>query len=798
MSAVLKQFAALVAQIFNLRYAGKIPRTVLFVLLATNEVFAERPLGTDVSHWQSSVNWTAVKNAGVTFCWAKATQGDTITDAMFTTHAAGARSAGIYFGAYHFAQPSANTNLTGANSADSEAAYFWGVVSNYVKLGGTNLVPMLDWEDIHATNNYNGFTGFTTTYMSQWVVRWCNTVSNYAQAAGVTLKPIIYTGVWYSQPSSAYPGLNTTVTGWPAWISAYNTQPHQTGAPASSYPWSTWTVWQYADTNWSGGDSDVFNGTSNTIGSIIIGGLGAPVLTTQPFLQRAADTGSNVSFAVAASGGQPLKYQWRLNGTNVLNATNSAYNLTNAQTTNAGAYTIVVTNSSGSVTSTPVSLLVYPPQVTLFADNFDVNTAPNWIQNKSSSDTAVTFNFDYSALGIASAPNSTNGTTRGVQMKANLTLGIVAAVSLSPTNKVFSGDYRLRFDAWLNSNGPFPVGGASSTEFLTGGLGTSGTRTEWTGSGSTADGFYFAASSDGNATDTSATCDFSAYIGTTVQPTNSGVYWAGTSSNARGNGNSYYQNAFLSGLTAPALQQANYAQQTGTLYDGTFAFAWHDVIVSKRGSTVDWIVDGIRFATISNATFTASNVCIGLWDPFNSLTDNANLSFGLVDNVRVESPAVAPTFTAQPFAQTVKLGTNVTFTAAASGLPAPNFQWRFNGTNILGATNSNYALAFVATTNVGNYSVVASNFMASVTSTNAALTLGAPTAAQFSGISATSGAVQIAFSGDAYWTYTIEVSTNLTSWSALTNLTSANGLFNFTADSITNAPQQFFRARVGP
>ncbi|MEY4916989.1 MAG: hypothetical protein RL616_902, partial [Verrucomicrobiota bacterium] len=50
----------------------------------------------------------------------------------------------------------------------------------------------------------------------------------------------------------------------------------------------------------------------------------------------------------------------------------------------------------------------------------------------------------------------------------------------------------------------------------------------------------------------------------------------------------------------------------------------------------------------------------------------------------------------------------------------------------------------------------------------------------------------------AYWTYTIEVSTNLTSWSALTNLTSANGLFNFTADSITNAPQQFFRARVGP
>jgi hypothetical protein len=32
----------------------------------------------------------------------------------------------------------------------------------------------------------------------------------------------------------------------------------------------------------------------------------------------------------------------------------------------------------------------------------------------------------------------------------------------------------------------------------------------------------------------------------------------------------------------------------------------------------------------------------------------------------------------------------------------------------------------------------------------------------------------------------------------LTNLTSTDGSFNFTAGNITNAPQQFFRARVGP
>ena len=791
MPALFKTFAAQVAQSFNLRYTAL---SFLFLTLGLQNILAQRPLGTDVSHYQASINWTTVKNAGVTFAWAKATESDTITDALFATHAAGAKAAGVYIGAYHFARPSQNPNLTGANSADSEAAFFWSVASNYIKGVGQNMVPMLDWEDSNATIA----AGFTVSQMSQWVNQWCNTISNYAKASGVTLKPIVYTGVWFSQPSATYPGLNTTVTGWPSWIATYPSNPNvQGGGPSSSYPWATWNVWQYADTNWSGGDSDVFNGTSTTLGSLVIGGINAPVLTSQPGLHRAVDAGNNVTFSAAANGLAPLKYQWRLNGTNVLNATNSAYNLTNAQPTNSGFYTLIVTNAAGSVTSAPVSLLVYPLQVTMFADNFDANTTANWTQNKSSADTSATFNFDYSALGIPSAPNSTNSSTLGVQMKANLSAGLVSALSLSPVGQSFSGDYRVRFDAWLNVNGPFPGGGAGSTEFLTAGVGTSGTRAEWTGNAS-ADGFYFSANGDGGSSDTATTtADYNAYISATVQAAGTGDYWAGTDTTARGNGNFYYTTTFPVGQPAPALQQANFPQQSGNLNGGTFGLAWHDVIVSRRGSTVDWVVDGVRFATISNATFTANNVFVGFWDPFPSLSSNNVINFGLVDNVRVESPATVPSFTLQPVAQTVKLGTNVTFTCAASGLPSPNFQWRFNGTNIYGATNSSYALAFVTATNTGNYSVVASNFMATVASTNAALALVAPSAAQFSAIIANAGAVQISFSGDAYWTYTIEVSTNFTSWSALTNLTSANGQFTFTIDSIAN-PQQFFRARVGP
>ncbi|MEI9961815.1 MAG: immunoglobulin domain-containing protein [Limisphaerales bacterium] len=286
----------------------------------------------------------------------------------------------------------------------------------------------------------------------------------------VTIKPIVYTGVWYSVPSSDYPGLNSSVTNWPSWIAAYNGQNVQSGGPSSSYPWSTWTVWQYDDTNWSGGDSDVFNGTqAQLVSKLVINEIG---FTAQPVLHRAVDVGDDVSFTATAAGTGPLKYQWRNNGTNILNATNTTLNITNVQISDAGSYTLLVTNSSGSAISSPVSLTVYPPQATVFSDSFDSNTAANWIVNKSSSDTAVAFNFDYSALGIPAAPHSSGGTTRGVQMKANLSAGAVSALSISPLNQNFTGDYRLHFDGWININGPFPAGGAGSTEYLTAGIGT--------------------------------------------------------------------------------------------------------------------------------------------------------------------------------------------------------------------------------------------------------------------------------------------------------------------------------------
>jgi hypothetical protein len=96
-----------------------------------------------------------------------------------------------------------------------------------------------------------------------------------------------------------------------------------------------------------------------------------PAILAQPQSQTFAQ-GSSVTFTVSAFG-DPLAYQWRFNGTNILNATSSAYSLSNGQSTNTGNYDVIVTNNYGSVTSLTAFLSVSP--FTISGQVFDVDGA---------------------------------------------------------------------------------------------------------------------------------------------------------------------------------------------------------------------------------------------------------------------------------------------------------------------------------------------------------------------------------------------------------------------------------------
>ncbi len=89
----------------------------------------------------------------------------------------------------------------------------------------------------------------------------------------------------------------------------------------------------------------------------------------------------------------------------------------------------------------------------------------------------------------------------------------------------------------------------------------------------------------------------------------------------------------------------------------------------------------------------------------------------------VAGPAVAPTITTHPAAQTVAAGGTATFSVVATGSPAPSYEWRFNTTPIAGATAQTYSITGVTAANAGSYTVRVFNTAGTVTSNAATLTV---------------------------------------------------------------------------
>ena len=118
-----------------------------------------------------------------------------------------------------------------------------------------------------------------------------------------------------------------------------------------------------------------------------------PSITVQP-LSQTNNVGANISFTVTASGTAPLAYQWRFFATNLLGSTATSHSITNIQLTNAGNYTVVVTNAFGSITSAVATLTV------------NAFSAPTIATNPQSQTVTVGANATFTVVANGSAPLS--------------------------------------------------------------------------------------------------------------------------------------------------------------------------------------------------------------------------------------------------------------------------------------------------------------------------------------------------------------------------------------------------------
>ncbi|HEV8178798.1 MAG TPA: glycoside hydrolase family 25 protein [Gaiellaceae bacterium] len=257
-----------------------------------------RAKGLDVSNWNGTVRWAKVAAAGYRFAFGKATEGTTYTDAKYTTNRNGSETAGLVFGAYHFARPSGAGNAAATASAIAQANHFLAVAAPQPG----ELPPVLDLE---ATGN------LSNQRLLVWTLAWLEQV--YARTG---VQPFLYTSpnFWKLHLGNS---TAAATAGTDLWVAHWTTA-SQPLVPAQNWDGNGWAFWQWSNcvsvpgiTHCS--DADRMNGTNPVSAAINPFPTGLPLLSIPPTIVGPAEAGELLAAVPGTwEGGKPLRfsYQW--------------------------------------------------------------------------------------------------------------------------------------------------------------------------------------------------------------------------------------------------------------------------------------------------------------------------------------------------------------------------------------------------------------------------------------------------------------------------------------------------------
>jgi hypothetical protein len=478
-----------------------------------------------------------------------------------------------------------------------------------------------------------------------------------------------------------------------------------------------------------------------------------PAILLQPTNQITV-AGDNITFSVLAGGTQPLTYQWRLNGTNLTAATASSLALANVQLSDSGSYSVLISNSVGTLLSSNAVLTVTAPPPCAAPPAGIIS----WWQAESNALDLTGLDNGTLVGGLGYAPGKV-----GQAFSFN---GIDAEVRLGTSAGNFgTNDFTIEF--WIQTTstrvlesvlGKRPACNGDSTGFWDMRIGNGRLEMALMAPGVTDynqldatrqvnDGvFHHIAFVRQGTTGT-------LYIDGTVEVSGStpGVTYLNTSGNfvigrsaCVGVDGTQYFTGQLDEITV--YQQALSLSQVQSIYNaggsGKCTSA-APVIVSSPANLMAGAGETATFSVWAGGTPPFSYQWLFESSPIGGATGSSLVLAGVQPqqagnySVIVTNPyglatspnavltvlTFPPAIITQPANQTVFAGTTAVFTVTASGSPPLIYQWFLETNAITGGTNSSLVLNNVQPTQAGNYSVVVSNPYGAATSSNALLTV---------------------------------------------------------------------------
>jgi alpha-tubulin suppressor-like RCC1 family protein len=433
--------------------------------------------------------------------------------------------------------------------------------------------------------------------------------------------------------------------------------------------------------------------------TLAVGVLLPPVITSQPTNQTVV-AGSNVTFTVTATGFAPLSYQWQFNGTNLSGATTTNYSLTGVMATNAGNYTVVVTNAIGSVTSSVAVLTVAKatPSVTSWPTATAITNSQTLASSTLSGGSAsvggtFAFSTPSTAPGAGTASQAVTFTPTDTASYNTVSGSVSVNVPAPPAGNNL---YNVQFSIGTRQTGAAVVGSSGDYwNLMTSSSGSSSLQTSQGSPGSvsitwSADGIYNFASSFGGGD--------AALMG--------GYLYA----------NSSHVISF-SGLPASKpcmLFIYSQSDASGRMLSVTINGSTYTTTPSAFPT---YFIAGQNFLAITGIADGSGNLSFA----YNSAATEADL-----DGIQLGVANTAPSITAQPTNQVVAAGGQVNLIVTPTGTGPFYYQWFKNGGMILGATNSTLTFASAGVTNSGTYYVVITNACGMSLSQPATVTVGNP------------------------------------------------------------------------